>query len=69
MATKKESTPKQEKTIKITQTHSVICCSPKQRKTMRALGLTKINQTKIMPDNEATRGMIRVVKHLVKVEQ
>ncbi len=69
MATKKESTPKQEKTIKITQIHSVICCTPVQRKTMRALGFTRINQTKIMPDNETIRGMIRVVKHLVKVEQ
>lgn len=57
------------KKIKITQIHSVICSTPKQRKTMRALGLTKINQTKEMPDNVAIRGMIEVVKHLVKVEE
>ncbi len=57
------------KTIKVTQTHSVICCNPKQKANMKALGLNKINQTKVMPDNECVRGMIEVVKHLVKVEE
>ncbi|MBQ9785938.1 MAG: 50S ribosomal protein L30 [Clostridia bacterium] len=57
------------KKIKITQIHSVICTTPKQRKTMRALGFKKINQTKEFPDNAAIRGMIEVVKHLVKVEE
>ncbi len=65
--TPKKST-KSGKTIKITQIHSTICCTPKQRATMNALGLRKINQTKTMPDNSAIRGMIEVVKHLVKVE-
>ena len=60
---------KSGKTLKITQIHSVICCTPKQRATMKALGFTKINQTKEMPDNQAIRGMIQVVKHLVKVEE
>ena len=65
----KKAAAKSGKTIKITQIHSVICCNPKQRKTMKALGLNKINQTKVMPDNDAIRGMIEVVKHLVKVEE
>lgn len=63
---KKPTTAKQ---IKIKLIHSAICTTPKQRKTLRALGLTKINQVKIMPDNEAMRGMIKVVSHLVQVEQ
>lgn len=73
MKTSKTNTPKKStksgKTIKITQIHSVICCNPKQKATMKALGLNKINKTKVMPDNEAIRGMIEVVKHLVKVEE
>jgi large subunit ribosomal protein L30 len=64
-----KKTTKSGKTIKITQIHSVICCNPKQRKTMKALGFHTINQTKVMPDNDAIRGMIKVVKHLVKVEE
>jgi len=69
----KKTTPKKTtksgKTIKITQIHSVICCTPKQRATMKALGFHTINQTKVMPDNDAIRGMIKVVEHLVKVEE
>ena len=63
-----ETENKTPKTIKITQIHSTICCTPNQRATMKALGLRKINQSKQMPDNEAIRGMIKVVSHLVKVE-
>ncbi|MBQ7977950.1 MAG: 50S ribosomal protein L30 [Clostridia bacterium] len=55
--------------IKIKLIHSAICTNPKQRKTLCALGLTKINQVKVMPDNECIRGMIKVVSHLVQVEQ
>ena len=71
METKTKKTPakKSSKTIKITQIHSVIGATPKQRATMKALGFSKMNQTKIMPDNAAMRGMIEVVKHLVKVEE
>ena len=40
-----------------------------QIKTLTALGLNKINQTVVKPDNAATRGMIFVVKHLVEVTE
>ena len=40
-----------------------------QIKTLTALGLNKINQTVIQPDNAATRGKIFVVKHLVEVTE
>lgn len=57
------------KQIQIKLIHSAICTNPKQRKTLRALGLTKIDQVKVMPDNECIRGMIKVVKHLVQVTE
>ncbi|MBQ8425155.1 MAG: 50S ribosomal protein L30 [Clostridia bacterium] len=39
-----------------------------QLRTLEALGLGKLNSSVIVPDNDAIRGMIFVVKHLVKVE-
>ena len=41
----------------------------KQTRTLEALGLKKTNSFNIVPDNAAIRGMIFVVKHLVKVEK
>lgn len=58
-----------EKKLKITLVKSPIGAIPKQRKTVTALGLTKMNKTVVMPDNDAVRGMIWHVKHLVKVEE
>ena len=44
--------------LKITLVKSTIGAVPKNRKTVEALGLTKINKTVEMPDNDAVRGMI-----------
>ena len=55
--------------LRITLVKSTIGAVPKNRKTVEALGLTKINKTVEMPDNAAVRGMIQQVKHLVKVEE
>lgn len=55
--------------LKITLVKSTIGAVPKNRKTVEALGLRKIGKTVEMPDNEAVRGMIRNVRHLVKVEE
>ena len=55
--------------LKITLVKSTIGAVPKNRKTVEALGLTKINKTVEMPDNDAVRGMIWHVRHLVKVEE
>ena len=55
--------------IKVTLIKSPIGAIPKQRATVEALGLHKPLQTKIMPDNDAVRGMIAKVRHLVKVEE
>lgn len=40
---------------------------PNQGKTLKALGLSKIDQVVTKPDNDAVRGMIATVSHLVKV--
>ena len=45
--------------LKITLVKSTIGAVPKNRKTVEALGLTKINKTVEMPDNAAVRGMIQ----------
>ena len=55
--------------IKVTQVKSVIGRPETQRRTMRSLGLKKIGDTNVLPDNESTRGAIFKVKHLVKTEE
>ncbi|ERI93191.1 ribosomal protein L30 [Blautia sp. KLE 1732] len=55
-------------TIKVTLVKSPIGAVPKHKKTVKAMGLTKMHKTVEMPDNAATRGMIQQVQHLVKVE-
>ncbi len=55
--------------LKITLVKSPIGAIPKHRKTVEALGLTKMHKTVIQPDNPAIRGMIWHVRHLVKVEE
>lgn len=58
-----------DKKLKITLVKSTIGAVPKNRKTVEAMGLTKLHKTVEMPDNDATRGMIQRVRHLVKVEE
>ena len=55
--------------LKITLVKSTIGAVPKHKKTVAALGLRKIGKTVEMPDNPCVRGMIRNVRHLVKVEE
>ena len=55
--------------LKVTLIKSPIAAVPKNRKTVAALGLHKINSTNELPDNPAVRGMIRQVSHMVKVEE
>jgi large subunit ribosomal protein L30 len=54
--------------IKITQIKSVIDRSERQKRTMQALGLTKMNQSVEVEANGAIIGMIRKVNHLVALE-
>ena len=55
--------------LKETLVNSPIGAITKQKATVEALGLKKVNKTVELPDNEAVRGMIWHVKHLVKVEE
>ena len=55
--------------IKITQTKSVIDRSLRQKKTMFALGLRKMNQTVEVEATPQILGMVTKVNHLVKVEE
>ena len=55
--------------LKITLVKSTIGAVPKHKKTIEALGLSKMHKTVELPDNVATRGMIKQVQHLVKVEE
>ncbi len=50
----------------VTQTRSAIGAKPKQRGTLRALGLGRIGRTNTLPDRREIRGMIAKVPHLVK---
>ena len=58
-----------EKKLKITLVKSTIGAVPKNKKTVEALGLRKVNKTVELPDNDSVRGMLRMVNHLVKVEE
>ncbi|MBC8195125.1 MAG: 50S ribosomal protein L30 [Acidimicrobiia bacterium] len=55
--------------LKVTQIRSTIGTKPKQRGTIRALGLGKIGRSNILPDRGEIRGMIARVPHLVTVEE
>lgn len=54
--------------LKVTLVKSVIGAEPRNRKTVAALGLNKRGRSRLLPDNEAVRGMIHHVKHLVTFE-
>ena len=58
-----------EKKLKITQVKSGIGFPADQKRTVRALGLKRINDSVVQSDSPAVRGMIFKVKHLVKVEE
>ena len=54
--------------LKVRLTRSPIGCTQRQRQTLRGLGLTRVGKAVIVDDNEATRGRIRAVAHLVEVK-
>jgi large subunit ribosomal protein L30 len=57
------------KKIKITQVKSAIDRSERQKLTLKALGLNKLNASKETEATPQILGMIRKVDHLVKVEE
>ncbi|MBQ8139622.1 MAG: 50S ribosomal protein L30 [Lachnospiraceae bacterium] len=58
-----------DKKLKITLTKSLIGQVPKNRAIAESMGLRKIGKTVVLPDNDATKGQIRLINHLVKVEE
>lgn len=55
--------------LRITLVKSTIGAIPKHKKTVEALGLKKLHSVVEQQDNAAIRGMLKQVKHLVKVEE
>ena len=56
------------KRVKVTLTKSTIGFNKAQAKTVEGMGLRRIGHSVELPDNDATRGMILKVRHLVEVE-
>ncbi len=54
--------------LRVTQTKSSISHIARNRATLKALGLHGIGSSVEVPDNDATRGMVRQVRFLVTVE-
>ena len=66
MAKRKKS---EEKILRITLVKSPIGYSKRQKGTIRALGLRRMNQTVEQVDSPTLRGMVDSVSHLVRVEE
>jgi large subunit ribosomal protein L30 len=57
------------KKLKIKQVRSTIGRLENQKRTIKALGLGKLNKTVIHDDQPSIRGMLNTVKHLITVEE
>ena len=55
--------------LKITLVRSLIGRPDTQRRTIRSLGLRKLNSFSILPDSPTIRGQLHKVEHLIKVEE
>jgi large subunit ribosomal protein L30 len=55
--------------LKITLVRSPIGYNKRQKRTVEALGLRRLRQSVLKPDNPAIRGMVRKISHLVTVEE
>ena len=58
---------KKGKTVEIVQVRSGISTPYRHKRTLRALGFTRLNQRVVRPDNPAIRGMVASIPHLVRV--
>lgn len=56
------------KTVRVTQIGSPIGRQQYQRQTLIGLGLNKMHRTRDLEDTPSVRGMIKAVKHLVRIE-
>ncbi len=58
-----------QKMLKVTWVKSAIGYNKKQAMIVEALGFKKLNQTRLLPDNDSIRGSLHHIAHLVKVEE
>ena len=58
-----------DRTVRATLERSAIGTSPRQRATLRGLGLRRVGGVVTLKDSPSVRGMLRTVAHLVKVEE
>lgn len=54
--------------LKVTYIKSAIGYSQRQKDTVRSLGLRRLGESALVPDNAAIRGMVASVSHLVRVD-
>ena len=66
---KQEMEVKMAEKLRIALVKSPIGAVPKHRKTVEAMGLTKMHKTVELPDNAATRGQIQQIGYMLKVEE
>ena len=64
---RKPRAAKGSKTIVIEKYRSGICCHETHKRVLRALGLRKIRQRVTRTDNDAVRGMVNSIPHLVRI--
>jgi large subunit ribosomal protein L30 len=57
------------KSLRVTQVKSAIGFDERQRATLRGLGIRRLHATVSLEDSPSVRGMLRAVRHLVKVEE
>ena len=57
------------KTLRVTLVKSPIGYTKRQKATVRALGLRRMNQTVEHDDSPAVRGMLNKISHLIKIEE
>jgi len=55
--------------VKVTLKKSMIGSTKSQRETVKGLGLTRLDSSRVLKDTPAVRGMISKVAHLVAVEE
>ena len=66
---KKAEKPAAGKKLRITYIKSTIGYSQRHKDTMRGLGLRKLHQSVEQVDSPSLQGMLRMVNHLVKIEE
>ncbi len=65
----KEERQMADKKVKVTLVKSLIGQVPKNKNIAQSMGLRKIGQSVVLPDNDATKGQVRLISHMVKVEE